>query len=111
MNSLFDLSNSNSFYDGVRLDNLNEKIEELQQGIKWLQSLKFFKRDKATGEVSDKEYKGHHFAQGWQVSISSIIGLAKELVSKSQLTCLLTRKLTQDHVENGFSCVSTYYLV
>jgi hypothetical protein len=99
VNSLFDLCNNSDFLQGVSLLNLESRVEEMQRCIEWLDSLRFYR----IGQ--HKEYKGHSFVQGWQVSLSSFIGLSRMLVGGGQINRLLLRFFTQDHVENGFSCV------
>lgn len=81
------------------------QVAELHQWIEWLDTLRIYRRNKVTGTVSDKEYLGHNFVKGWQVSLASFARLAQQLVGGGHVKCLLLRQVTQDHVENGFSSV------
>ena len=100
---IFNLCNNSQVLTGITADNLEEKVEQLKWCIAWMKSLKLYKR---TGtSTSTAPSSRHNFMKAWQISLGSFISLAYKLVWDSQVKRLLTRQLTQDHVENGFSCI------
>ena len=102
---MFNLCNNNNFFDGINAQNLDDKVAELRYCITWLRSLKLFKHQDNSTNTSRVPSNWHHFMDAWQISLGSFISLACKLISENHVQCLLTRQLTQDHVETGFSCI------
>ena len=102
---IFELSNNSNFLNGIAVENLEDKVAQLQWCILWLKGLKLFKRKINSPDCSETPSSRHRFMKAWQISLGSFVSLSYKLVRDNGVKRLLTRWLTQDHVENGFSCI------
>jgi hypothetical protein len=98
VNALFDLTNNVSPLFAINQENLQLKLQEIDGWIAWLGSLRFISSD-------GKAYHGLKFHQGRQLSLRSLQEVCKKLLGSGTCAVVCSRSFTQDHVENGFSCI------
>lgn len=98
VNELFDLTNNATNFHSISADNLEVKAQEISDWITWLETLKFLTHD-------GKVFNGIKFHQGWAFSLRSLQTVSRELISSGVCDTVCARNFTQDHVENGFSCM------
>jgi hypothetical protein len=98
VNALFDLSNGRLSRDGITINNRDAKNSEIDYWCDWLQGLEFHKKDGV-------RVNGIKFSIGWQLSLRSIQRIAEQALHADSWEKVMVRQLTQDHVENGFSCI------
>ena len=53
VNDMFDLCNNNNYFNGISADNLEDTVLKIHEWINWLDTLRFYRRDQVTGEVSN----------------------------------------------------------
>ncbi|KAM7311789.1 uncharacterized protein ISCGN_008696 [Ixodes scapularis] len=95
MDKLFDCLNSNSSTAvngkmNYAISANSEHLEFLQEAVKWIASWRF------------DSPRQPHTIRGWLVTIRAVLMLWEDLSQNFNFTCLLTRHLQQDPLENLF---------
>jgi hypothetical protein len=95
VDELFDLSNGISKNSLYKFDSFKMKIDSW---YKWLDNLHFL-------QSNGSRCNRLKFHIGWQFSLRSLTHVFMKLQAAGLSNELICRNLTQDHVENGFSCI------
>lgn len=102
-NNLFDVMNSSTKVSTTVYKSAITKTsihrEEIQKMIEWVNTWKILDRD---GKNVTSRFR---FINGIKLSLTSILGLAHELLNSGKLEFLMTRRLCQDPLEQFFSII------
>ena len=79
--------------------NIHDYLSSLERDLNWISEWKVISKKDGKVKYSTKNI------QAWKISISSILHMTKKLILEENFDQVAARRLTQDHVENLFSCV------